>query len=113
MNGLQESNFNKYSVATGIDHQPAFKWWVPYMLKKRNAIIAKVKSGYHKRKHKFGIRVPKTVQEARELDQINGNDLWEQALGKEMSNVCVAFKMLNEEDKAPVGHTKINCHIVF
>ncbi|CAJ1941748.1 unnamed protein product [Cylindrotheca closterium] len=107
------SEVAEYSVATGIDHLPAFKWWVPYTLKKRNAIIAKVKSRYHKRTHKFGIRIPKTVQEARELDRINGNDLWEQALGKEMSNVRVAFKMLNEEDKAPVGHTKIKCHIVF
>ncbi|CAJ1969005.1 unnamed protein product [Cylindrotheca closterium] len=107
------SEVAEYSVATGIDHLPAFKWWVPYILKKRNAIIAKVRSRYHKRTHKFGIRVPKTVQEARELDQINGNNLWEQALLKEMSNVRVAFKMLNKEDKAPVGHTKNKCHIVF
>ncbi|CAJ1959783.1 unnamed protein product [Cylindrotheca closterium] len=92
---------------------PSQKWWVPYILKKPNAIIAKVKSQYHKQTHKFGIRIPKTVQEARELDRINGNNLWEQALGKEMSNVRLAFKMLNKEDEAPVGHTKIKCHIVF
>jgi len=53
------------------------------------------------------------VEEARDIDRINGNDLWEKALGKEMSNVRVAFKMLNEEGKAPVGHTRIRCHIVF
>ena len=58
------SEVAEYSVAAGIDHLPAFKWWVPYILKKRNAIIAKVKSRYHKRTHKFGIRVPKTVEEA-------------------------------------------------
>jgi len=41
------SEVAEYSVAAGIDHLPAFKWWVPYILKKRNAIIAKVKSRYH------------------------------------------------------------------
>ena len=107
------SEVAEYSVAAGIDHLPAFKWWVPYILKKRNAIISKVKSRYHKRTHKFGIRIPKTVEEARDIDRINGNDLWEKALEKEMSNVRVAFKMLNEEDRAPVGHTRIKCHIIF
>ena len=53
------------------------------------------------------------MEEARDIDRINGNDLWEKALEKEMSNVRVAFKMLNEDDKAPVGHTRVRCHIVF
>ena len=66
----------EYAIAQGIDHEPAFSWWVPYILKKRDRIIAAVNKRYHKRTHKFGIRVPKTVEEAKLLDQENGNTLW-------------------------------------
>ena len=33
----------EYAVANRIDGEPAFAWWVPYTLKKRNRIISKVK----------------------------------------------------------------------
>ena len=32
----------EYVVAQGIDHEPAFAWWTPYVLKKRNRVIAAV-----------------------------------------------------------------------
>ena len=34
----------EYAMAQGIDHEPAFGWWVPYILKKRDRILAAVKS---------------------------------------------------------------------
>jgi hypothetical protein len=37
--GLKESypvEVAEYAVAQGIDHEPAFVWWVPFTLKKRN-----------------------------------------------------------------------------
>ena len=40
----------------------------------RNKIIAKVKSRYHKRTHKFGFEVPKTVADALRLDKEHGDD---------------------------------------
>jgi hypothetical protein len=69
----------------GINHEPAFNWWVPHVLKKRDHIISMVKgrsARYHKRTHKFGIAVPKTVRDAQELDQLNGNTLWADAIAK-------------------------------
>ena len=36
----------EYSVGASILMEPAFAWWVPYTLKKRNRIVAKVKSKY-------------------------------------------------------------------
>jgi hypothetical protein len=35
-----------YAIANGIETEPAFAWWVPYITKKRIAIIAKLKSKY-------------------------------------------------------------------
>ena len=58
----------EYSVGARISMELAFAWWVPYMLKKYNRIAAKVKSNYWIRTHKFGVQIPKSVQEARELD---------------------------------------------
>ena len=54
-----------YAIANAIQNQPAFAWWVPYVNKKRRAIIAKVKSKYWQQTHKYGIRVPKNVKEAK------------------------------------------------
>ncbi len=33
----------EYAVANGIDHEPAFKWWVKKTLKRKQRIIGKVK----------------------------------------------------------------------
>ena len=42
-------------------------------LKKRTAIIQKVKSKYWQRTHKYGIKVPKTMAEAKIIDSENKN----------------------------------------
>ena len=75
------------AVQNKIDDEPAFAWWVPHTIKKKAIIIKKVKSKYWLRTHKYGIRIPKTVKEAIEIDAENGNTLWWDALMKEMKNV--------------------------
>ncbi len=78
---------SEYVVTTSIDHEPAFNWWVPHVLKKRVRIISLVckrTTHYLKRTHKFGMEVPKTVKEALALDCKNGNTLWVDAITKEM-----------------------------
>jgi hypothetical protein len=103
----------EYAVSRGICHEPTFAWWVPYVLKKRDRIIAKVKTRYLKGTHKFGIEVPKTIGRAREIDRENGNTLWQDAIAKEMSAVRVAFKILNDGQEPPPGHQFMDCHMVF
>ena len=83
----------EYSVGARISMELAFAWWVPYTLKKCNQIFAKVKSKYWIRTHKFGVRIPKSVQEVKELDHQNGNNLWWEAICKEMKNVRPAFEV--------------------
>jgi hypothetical protein len=103
-------------VTHGVDHEPAFKWWVKHFLKKRERIISLVKqhqTQYLKRTHKFGIEIPETVQEALALDKKNGNTLWADTISKEIKNVQVAFKILPDGQPARIGHQKIPCHMVF
>jgi hypothetical protein len=57
----------EYAVANRLVEEPAFKWWVPHVLRRRN-------SRYWKTTHKFGIRLPKTVEEALDIDKATDTD---------------------------------------
>ena len=103
----------EYAHSHRIADEAAFAWWVPHVLKKRNRIIAKVKSKYWSRTHKFGIAVPKSVVEARELDRKNGDTLWWDAICKEMKNVRIAFEEFDGNTSDLKGFQKINCHMIF
>ena len=103
----------EYAMAKGYEDEPAFAWWINYVLMKRKRILAAVNKRYQKRTHKFGIAVPKSVQEAYALDQKNGNTLWRDAIAKEMKNVRVAFKILEDKTKIPVGYQSMEMHMVF
>eukprot|EP00957_Ditylum_brightwellii_P015527 1170446-Ditylum_brightwellii.AAC.1 len=41
----------EYVKAQGIADEPAFCWWVPYTLRKRDVILAKVKAQVRKTTH--------------------------------------------------------------
>ena len=115
--GLKESNpieVAEYAVAKEIDHEPAFNWWVKKFLRRRDRILSALKNTrYHKRTHKFGIEIPKTVAEAYELDRKNGNDLWRKAIEKEIEAVRVAFKLLADDETPLPTYQEIRCHMVF
>jgi hypothetical protein len=105
---------SEYAVKQRIAEEPAFAWWVPHVLKKRSRIIAKVKSKYWTRTHKFGIRIPKSVEQAKQLDIENGNTLWWDSILKEMKNVLVAFEEFDgKEEDIPPGYQYIDCHMIF
>ena len=104
----------EYATQSRIHEEPAFAWWVPSVLRKRSAIISKVKSKYWQRTHKFGIRIPKSVDEAIAIDRENGNTLWWDAICKEMKNVRIAFEELEGgRDSIPPGYQEIKCHMIF
>jgi hypothetical protein len=70
--------------------------------------------------HKFGIRLPHTVDEALALDRQAGTDFWQKAIDKEIAKVKIAWEVrenLSKEDcragKALIGYTEITCHMIF
>jgi hypothetical protein len=78
----------EYATQRRIAGEPAFAWWIRHVLHKRNRIIAKLKTKYWvSRSHKFGVKIPKSVKEAKKFDEENGNTLWWDAICKEMKNV--------------------------
>lgn len=103
----------EYALANKLLSEPAFVWWAPYVLKKRQRIISKIKTRYFRKEQKFGIALPKTVQEALQLDRESGTTYWYDAIKKEMGQILPAVKILEEDEKAPVGYQKIPCHVIF
>ena len=105
---------SEYAVASRIAMEPAFAWWTPTVLCCRNRIVAKIKSKYWVRTHMFGIRIPKSVEEAIKLDKANGDTLWWDAICKEMKNVRPAFEEFEgTKEEIPKGHQFIRCHMIF
>ena len=98
-------------------------WWVHNVLRKRNRIVAKMKSRYLRTTHKFfGIKVPKTVQEALAIDEETGTDFWRHAIEKVMRKVRVAWKP--KDGTTPnqvragkvrdmIGFQEIKCYAIF
>ena len=70
--------------------------------------MKKRQTRYLKKTHKFGVEIPKTVKKAAELDAKNEDTKCMDAILKEMTNVRVAFDILKNGDRAPIGHKQIN-----
>ena len=104
----------EYAVSSCISDEPAFAWWSASVLKKCNRIIAKTKSKYWLRTHKFGIIIPKTVLQARQIDAKSGNTLWWDAIWKEMKNMRPVFEVFEGGvQQLPSGFQEIKCHMIF
>ena len=103
----------EFAVARGVDKMPAFAWWVNFTLKKRDSIIASVRSRIARTTHKYGIEIPTSWKHAKEIDVRNHNRLWQDALAKEMKNVGVAFNILEDHKNVPDGWTKASGHLIW
>jgi len=104
---------SQYAHENNLHYLPAFNWWVKSTLKHRHSFIKATKTCFLKRTHKFGIRVPKSIQEALTIDRETCTTFWRDAIHKEMENCRVAFKILDEDEAAPVGFKFIRCHMIF
>jgi hypothetical protein len=103
----------EYALSRGIQNEPAIAWWVPYVHKKRLSIIAKLKSKYWQRTHKYGTRVPRLIDKAQQIDTDNGDSRWMEAVGLEMKNVRIAFEVYQGDTDELTDYQKISGHLVF
>ena len=107
----------QYAVSSKISDQPAFRWWVHHVLRRKNRILKATKRNkYWDRTHKFGIELPHSIPEALAIDRKNGTDDWEKAIAKEMRNNEMAFEFdpsYNVEGLRSEGFSKITTHMIF
>jgi hypothetical protein len=103
----------EYAVENRIETEPAFKWWVGHVLKKRDRIVKKVKTNYWTKTHKYGFEVPKSYSDCVRIDKDNKNSAWQDAVKKEMVTVRPAFEVHEGEIRSLVGYQEIKCQFVF
>jgi hypothetical protein len=110
----------EYAAANEMSEEPAFAWWVKDVPWKQNQIVAKIKSRYWKMTHKFGLKLPHSVQEALQIDEETGTDFWRHVIEKEIKNVMPAFEKWDDgtikdiqNGKKLVGYQEVFYHIVF
>jgi hypothetical protein len=103
----------EYAIQKNIDSEPAFRWWVSNVLNERKRVISMVKTQYLKRNQKFGIEIPRNVEEALLIDKEINTTYWANAIEKKMQNNRVAFQILEPGEKAPPGYTFIKGHMSF
>ena len=102
----------QYAIDNGIQDEAAFAWWIPYVQRKKRHIINKVKSKYWQRTHKYGVRIPKNIKEAKEIDKENGNTLWTDAIRQEMINVMMAFDEIEDPSKLGNEYNEMTGHLI-
>jgi hypothetical protein len=105
----------KYADDHNLTEKSNWKWTRRYVKNKkklnrmyRQVIMCKKKSfGI---KFQFGIRVPRTTKEAYQLDQLNKDHLWAEAIDKEVKSLYdefECFKLVEEGEDVPSEYKRI------
>ena len=72
----------EYAHNNKIVDEPAFAWWAYYVLKKQDRIIMQAKTKYWQKTHKYGVELPKTIEEAYEIDRKTNTRHWRNGIEK-------------------------------
>ena len=107
----------QYAVDRGLEKHGDFKWIKEYT-KDPDRIVAMsqaMKAKQHGPQFKFGIEVARSPKHALELDRINGNSLWKDAMDKELNqiNSYETFRAIDDGAKLSKDYQRIPYHIVF
>lgn len=101
-----------YAINKSIDNEPAFAWWVPQAIKKEKQIVSKLKSKHWERTHKYGIHIPKSVEDSYVIDDIDGYTFWGDTLREEMKKIKEAVYVHDGSPEELIGFQKITGHII-
>ena len=112
------SELASYAAAHDLQGKPAFAWWVLTALRHQRRCIKKVKKKYWQTTHKFGARLPKTVEGAYEINEQTETDFSPKAINTKLNKVSwEARRDLSVNDvrhgKELKGYKEIKVHMVF
>ena len=103
----------EYDLANKISKEPAFDWWTPHALKKRDSIVMTVWQRVTFKDNKYGIKIPRNIVQAYAFDRENGNNAWRDAIRKEMKGISPACDVLDEGVSPPSQYKYVGFHLVF
>ena len=104
----------QYAIENGLLRSSRWKWAKRYQQanKKLNQLRRHCVNAARRKKRgpkfKFGYRVPRSIDEAYEIDAANGNTKWTDAIKKELVSIVddnEVFSILKENEKAPEGYS--------
>ena len=72
-----------------------------------------IKTRCRKVTHNFGIDIPTSIKHALGINSINKNTFWRDALELEMTNVGIAFDILDDNGLVPPVWSKVTGHLIF
>ncbi len=110
---------SRYAWNEDLLDTPGWKRCRPYAksVKQMNRLFiqSKLRSQRTATRIKFGVRVPRTYQQAMELDRQNGNKLWATAIQTEMNQMYQyeTFKSKGLDASVPRGYQQIRVHLIF
>ena len=67
--GFNPIEIAEFAIANNLDKEPTFVWWVHLVLRKTTSFIKKLRQKMAKSNLKFGLLVPKTIEETLALDK--------------------------------------------
>ena len=66
-------------------------------------MIEYVNSRVRKSSHKYGIQIPTSIEEKKKIIRKNGTTYWKDAISNEISDVGIAFNILEDNESVPPG----------
>ncbi len=63
--------------------------------------------------HKFGIRLPHSIEDALKIDQETRTDFWHRAIEKKEMRPQMPTFMFCDDNLMPAGYKKIRCYMIF
>ena len=104
-----------YVITNNLQDERAFAWWVPYVVRKWKSILQKVKSKYWQRTHKYGVKIPKSVEEAHHIDKENNlfsicKNQWSNHHGSlVMAEMCFWINTVMQKNSCRMNACVLNC----
>jgi len=105
----------KYAQENGLVEQSMWKWAKRYIKNEKKITrmyrqMLAAKSRKTGAKYQFGVRVPRSLKQAYELDRLNGDTGWGDVIKKEVNTLYETyecFKVLEENEEVPREYRQI------
>ena len=105
----------EYAHKLGLTNEKQWKWAKRFNKENTKFLsMAKVfqaQQNHHPTtKYKFGIEVPKGIKAALSLDKLNNNNLWKEAIDKEIASLLEmnTFEIKNKNERLPEEYRYCN-----
>ncbi|HEY9706698.1 MAG TPA: reverse transcriptase domain-containing protein, partial [Oculatellaceae cyanobacterium] len=107
----------KFALKNKLSKQKGWEWIKHYLESDKTLthMVYAYKASRFLKNIKFGVEVLQSTRYALEIDKMEGNNLWQQAMDQEISQLHEydTFKVLDENEKVPEGYKLIPYHCIY